>query len=245
VISRRASALAGLLIVLVFFCAPLFVNLGGLDLRSDEAIYSYAVNRILETGEWLTPRSIQVDGPFLEKPPLTFWMVGGLIETGLVSNDEFGMRVLDALMGAIGFVYVYLIGRRLAGPLCGVASALTLFTLDWLLFEHGLRSNNMEAPLFLAYCGGVFHFVQWVEAAPRRRLHAHAVCAYFVLGFMTKFVAALFLPMILVLSVAAIPLVRERLRADWRDWRIPIALSIALIAPWFVYETIRFGGYFW
>ena len=119
---------AGLALVVVFFCAPLFAGLDRWDLRSDEAIYSYSVDRILETGEWLTPRSIEVDGPFLEKPPLKFWMVAALMRVGLVPQNEFGMRFLDALFGAMAFVYVYLFGARLGGTLCGLAASLTLFT---------------------------------------------------------------------------------------------------------------------
>src|SRR5688572_5216175 len=77
-LDSRSAALAGLLVVVALFCAPLLIGLDGWDLGNDEAIYSYAVDRILETGEWLTPRSIQVDGPFLEKPPLKFWMVAAV-----------------------------------------------------------------------------------------------------------------------------------------------------------------------
>ena len=65
----------GFVLVVALFCVPLFIGLDGWDLRNDEAIYSYAVDRILQTGEWLTPRSIQVDGPFLEKPPLKLWLL--------------------------------------------------------------------------------------------------------------------------------------------------------------------------
>ena len=113
---RQAGVLIGLLVVHTLFCAPLFGNLDGWDLRSDEAIYTYAVDRIIETGEWLTPRSIQVDGPFLEKPPLKFWMLAAGIEAGFLPHNEVGYRLLDALMGAVAFVYIYLIGVRVAGP---------------------------------------------------------------------------------------------------------------------------------
>ncbi len=149
------------LLVLLLFCFPLFLGLSRWDVGNDEAIYSYAVDRILETGEWLTPRSIPTDEPFLEKPPLKFWMVAAPIRVGLLPHDEFGLRFIDALCGAAAFVYVFLLGRWLAGPVCGAAAVLVLFTIDPLLFEHGLRSNNMEAPLFLSYCGGLFHFARW------------------------------------------------------------------------------------
>ena len=41
---------------------------------------------------------------------------------------------------------------------------MVLFVYGPLLFQHGLRGNNMEAPLMLCYCGAVFHYVAWAEA---------------------------------------------------------------------------------
>ena len=243
--SSPAVEWAGLALVVVFFCVPLFVGLDRWDLRSDEAIYSYSVDRILETGDWLTPRSIEVDGPFLEKPPLKFWMVAGLMKIGLVPENEFGMRLLDALFGAIAFVYVYLFGARLGGTLCGLAASLTLFTFDALIYEHGLRSNNMEAPLLLCYCGGMFHFARWVDGDGRPSRHAAATCAYFALGFLTKFVAAVFLPMAAVVMFVWTPEARARIIAAWRDWILPIAIATVAISAWFVYQTVMFGRYFW
>ena len=237
------SALA---LVVVFFCAPLFVNLREPDLRSDEAIYSWAIDRVLDTGDWLSPGSLPSDEPFLEKPPLKFWLVAGGIRVGLLPRNELGMRWFDALFGAVAFVYVYLLGRRLSGPLCGLTAALALFTLAPLVFEHGLRSNNMEAATFLCYCGGVFHFARWVEAdTPRAKGHAGAVVAYFVLGFMTKFVAAVFLPAVCVVAFAWRRGARARLRSGWRDWIVPGLVACAFVAPWFIYQTVKRGSLFW
>jgi 4-amino-4-deoxy-L-arabinose transferase-like glycosyltransferase len=244
--ARKAWPLATLALVVGVFCVPLFVNLGEPEARSDESIYFYAVERILDTGDWLTPRLIPNDWPFLEKPPLKFWLVAGGVRAGLLARDEAGMRWFDALFGAIGFLYVYAIGRRLAGPVCGVTAVFVLFTLDPLLFEHGLRSCNMEAPLFLCYCGGVFHFMEWVEAGTGgARRHAAAVAAWFLLGFMTKFVAALFLPVVCAVALAWRPGAWPRLRSGWRDWIVPSLLAVGLAAPWFVYETVREGAAFW
>src|SRR5688572_26197496 len=111
-----------LIAVLGFFCLPLFFGLRGFDLENDEAIYSYSVDRILESGDWLTPRAIPYDDVFLEKPPLKFWLTAGAIRAGLVPHDEFGLRFVDAALGALAFVYVFLLGRHLAGPLCGFVS---------------------------------------------------------------------------------------------------------------------------
>ena len=243
------AAWAGLAILIAGVSIPMLVGLREPDLASDEAIYSYAVERIVDTGEWLTPRAIPTDGPFLEKPPLALWAEAAGIKLGLLPRDEAGLRRLAALLGAVAFVYVYLIGQRLAGVTGGLVAAVTLFSMHPLAFDHGLRSNNMEAPVFLCYCGGLFHFVRWVESegTSRARRHALAVAGFFVLGFMTKDVAALFLPLVGGLALAWLPrgdgwpLVRARLA----DWRLPIALALLTCAPWFLYESWRFGGAFW
>jgi 4-amino-4-deoxy-L-arabinose transferase-like glycosyltransferase len=240
----RPSALVGLVVVIALFCAPLFVGLGGLDLRSDEAIYAYAVDRILETSEWLTPRSIQVDSPFLEKPPLKFWMVAAAIRAGILPHDEVGHRFLDALMGAIAFLYIYFLGLRIAGPVCGVVAVLVTFSTSSIVFGHGLRSNNMEAALFLAYCGGVYHFTRWVDGGRPTR-QAFAVAAFFVLGFMTKLVAALFLPIVCAATIAVVPIARQRFVARSSDWIAPTATAVAIIAPWFLYQWRLHGQAFW
>ncbi len=233
--------------VLVFLCVPLFVGLRQWDQRNDEAIYSYAVDRILETGDWLTPRSIPTDDPFLEKPPLKFWLVAGAMRLGLLPQDDFGMRALDAVFGAAAFLYVFALGRRLAGTLAGLVAAFVLFMFEPMQLEHGIRGNNMEAVLILAYAGGMYHFVRWVESDQirRRRAHALAVAAYFTLGFMTKFVAALFLPMVCVAALIVRPNGIRQTLSSWRDWVWPVALSAAAILPWFVYQIVQTGPDFW
>ena len=105
-------------LALILFGVPLYLGLGRSDLENDEAIYSYAVNRALDTHEWLTPRGIYDDGAFLEKPPLKEWIVEAGIAMGL-PRDEAGLRFFDPLFGILAFGYVFGIGRRLSGALCG------------------------------------------------------------------------------------------------------------------------------
>ena len=80
-----------LALVLILFCLPLFAGLRSLDLETDEAIYSFAVDRMLDDGEWLRPKSSPSDDVvFLEKPPLKFWIVAAPIRAGLLPRDELG-----------------------------------------------------------------------------------------------------------------------------------------------------------
>jgi 4-amino-4-deoxy-L-arabinose transferase-like glycosyltransferase len=235
-------------LVLILFCLPLFIGLGRGDLFGDEGIYSFGVDRMLEAGDWLAPKvSPFEDRPFLEKPPLKFWIVAAPIKLGLLPHNEFGLRFWDALFGSISFLYVFAIGCRLAGPISGVVAVLILFAQSSLIFDHGLRSNNMEASLVLCYCGGIFHFLAWATAGsrPRARAHAAAVGLYFALGFMTKFVAAIFLPLILLTAGIVVAEYRRKLLRDWRLWSAVSALVVALCAPWFVYAHQRFGPDLW
>jgi 4-amino-4-deoxy-L-arabinose transferase-like glycosyltransferase len=190
-----------LLIVVVMFCAPLFLNLAGTDVQGDEAIYSFAVDRVLETREWLVPKASPVeDMPFLEKPPVKFWITAAPIRAGILPLSEFSLRITDALFGAAAFLYVFALGVELVAPVAGAIAVLILFTYTPLLFDHGLRTNGMDAALVLAYAGGVYHYLRWQntdvgDAAVR---HAVAVGGWVVLGLMTKFVAVAFLPLILL-----------------------------------------------
>jgi 4-amino-4-deoxy-L-arabinose transferase-like glycosyltransferase len=235
-------------LLLAAFCLPLFFGLDRTDLENDEAIYAYAVESILVTGEWLSPRiSPSADTVFLEKPPLKFWIVAAPIQLGLLPLDEVGLRLWDAVFGGIAFVYVFLIGRRLAGWICGAMALLVLFGHEPLLFIHGLRSHNMEAALFLCYCGGVYHYLALMDAADgrARARHIAAITALFCLGFLTKFVAALFLPMVLAAAAVLLPAHRRRLAADWRRWRLAGLLAAAVIVPWFAYQSVQEGAGFW
>lgn len=235
-----------LVLVLALFCLPLFVGLGRADIENDEAIYSFGVDRILEIGDWLAPRSSpHEDEVFLEKPPLKFWIVAAPMRLGLLPHDEFGMRFWDAAFGGVAFLYVFAIGTLLAGPVCGAVAVLVLFVHWPLLFDHGLRTNNMEAALLLSYCAGVFHFMRWARAETDRTARAHAlsVGAAFALGFMTKFVAAVFLPMILGLT--AVLYLWRRLVGGIRHWTGAAGLALFIVAPWFVYAHLRFGSQLW
>ena len=224
-------------LVIVLFCVPLFSGLDRQDFDNDESIYSFSVDVMLKSGDWLTPRMIPSETlPLLEKPPLKFWIVAAPIRWGWLPANEFGMRFADALMASIAFLYVLAIGRKMAGPICGVVAVYLLFTHGPLVLEHGLRTNNMESAVFLAYAGAVFHFLAWRSTGPDARGHVVAMSLYFVLGFMTKFVAALFLPAVLAIAVMLKPEDRARTYFESRSFALAALIALALIAPWFVYQ---------
>ena len=246
--SRTFAVWLAAAVVVLAFGLPLFTALGATDLTGDEPIYAFAVDRMLDQGDWLTPKSIPDDNaPFLEKPPLKFWLVAGSMRAGLLPRNEFGYRVWDAIFGAAAFLYVFAIGVRVSGIVCGLTAVLVLFGHEPLLLSHGLRSNNMEAPLVLSYCAGMFHALAWADAGAHkpRWLHALLVSVWFAFGFMMKFVAAAFLPATLVVMAVTSRRWRRRAIEDRAIWATAIGTAALLILPWFLYQFHLRGGDFW
>jgi 4-amino-4-deoxy-L-arabinose transferase-like glycosyltransferase len=248
-VKRRLAQLAWFVVIVLACGRPLFRGLGQADMENDEALYTMVAESIVATGDWMTPHTYVpfLSPDFVEKPPLKFWLVAAPLRAGLLPDDESGARVWDALFGAVAFLYVFAIGRLIGGPWCGLSASLVLFTFQPLIFDHGLRTNNMEASVVLAYCGGMYHFLRWLRAGSSRErgLHAGATGAFIYLGLMTKFVAVAFLPAIAGAVALMWSSARARLIESWRVWMIVALGVIALAAPWFVYQTLRSGTEFW
>ena len=239
-----------ILSIVLLFGLPLFIGLGARDMGNDESIYSFAVQRMVEGGSWLSPEAIyqpEDPPPFVEKPPLKMWITAAGICSGLLPDNQFGLRFWDALFGVLCLIYIYRLGEDLGGPRSGFISALLFFTLREPVFIHGFRSNNMDSLLMLSYTAGLFHFLRWIRAKTTREraFQIFAVAGFFSAGFMCKFVAVLFLPMVLGVALVLTPSWRQIL---WRDrwwWVFGALSSIVLIAPWFIYEHLQMGVTFW
>jgi len=107
------------------------------DIRNDEAIYDYAVDRILETGEW---RRAQLRPPEVSRePPSEVWIVAAGIKSACHVR-RVGCASSMPRFVARGLSVVYLFGRMLAGT-AGVWSVFMLY-LRSVRFEHGGREKK-------------------------------------------------------------------------------------------------------
>lgn len=90
---ERAGTWVSAALIVGFFGLPLFRGLNNTEFGWDEPIYSFAVDKILENGDWLTPRAIPSNNTaFLEKPPLKFWIVAATIRSGLAPRRRWPSR---------------------------------------------------------------------------------------------------------------------------------------------------------
>ncbi len=241
-----------LALVIGAFCLPLFIGLGRTDVENDEAIYSFAVDGIVATGDWLNPRSSPHDDVvFLEKPPLKFWIVAAPIGLGLLPHNEFGLRVLGRAVRRDRASCTC--SRSDAGCRAGCAGSSPSWCCSSTArccSSTALRGNNMEAPLFLCYCGGMYHFLAWGsrdEARAAPAAHRSPSRCISSSGFMTKFVAALFLPVV-VLGAAA--LLVDAAAGAWprisgRGSAAAGAVARARRCPGSSISTLRHGAVLW
>jgi 4-amino-4-deoxy-L-arabinose transferase-like glycosyltransferase len=224
---------------LAFLSAPLFAGLGGTDLDGDEAIYAGVVERMAAGGSWITPTD--ENGPFLEKPPLRFWLVAGAMKVGLLEPTESGHRLLDATLSAAALGYVFLIARGLGGTVAGLGAAFLLVIQPELLLVHGLRSGTLEPLLVLSWCGAIHHFLRWTEG---RRRDAFLVAAWCAAAALAKTVVVIPLAAVLVLATGLVPEWRARAIAERGTWGRAAALFAGLALPWFALQLLLHGARF-
>ncbi len=205
----------------------------------NEGLYAGAVREMHQRGDWLVPMS---DGfPRVQKPPLVYWTM--LVSTAIFGENEFGLRLPNALATAGWIVATYLILRRLGGERFGIAGALILASMlgVW-VFTHLVQPEP-----FLA-CFISLGLWCLVEARAGGGSPAEAGRWYFrfwvfiALGTMSKGLHGALWP----LGAAAVAALGA---PTWRPWLRPIlslrglGVFLAIVLPWYLYMTVRFPGF--
>ena len=226
-----------LLLVLLFAAA---VYLGCIvsppSLEDDvDAVQAQIAHTMLTSGDWVTAR---LDGvPYLEKPPLIYWMIVGTLK--VFGTHDWATRIPVAL-SAIALCLVtaglaaWAFGRR-AGMLAGLCMStcvgLWLFT----------RIILPDATLTLAIALALWAFLRVIdeqEAHPKAWAAALAACL--AAGLLLKSLIGVVFPIGAILVYLA--LTRELFSV--RIWRRLRPLSGALIllliaAPWHILAALR------
>ena len=141
---RRAAF--GAAIVLFAGVVVLFTGLGGPDLfNPDEPREAEMAREMLVSGNRLVPR---LNGePFLEKPPLFYWLVTASYQVA-GGPGESAARLVPALSGLGCVMLTWWLARDLIGPSAGVLAALVLLTA--FEFFWIARRCMIDMPLTLA-----------------------------------------------------------------------------------------------
>jgi dolichyl-phosphate-mannose--protein O-mannosyl transferase len=109
----------------------------------DEVYYAKNAASLITDGVELNDQGA---AEFVVHPPLGKWLIG--IGIKLFGNNEFGWRVIAAIVGSASVLLIYLIVQRLFGSLFLSNIAATLFALDGL---HLVMSRVALLDIFLMF----------------------------------------------------------------------------------------------
>ena len=112
----------------------------------DEGRYAEIPREMNETGNYITPRLNGVK--YFEKPPLLYWAEAGIIKMGGLS--EFVLRLLPALLGLGGCLWLFIVASRLADPPTAWISASILATTALYYTHTRLLILDMGVSVFLS-----------------------------------------------------------------------------------------------
>ena len=226
-------------LALVALCGLLlFWRLGVTPLDDfDEAYYAEGAREMLERGDLGTP---YYNGqPFLLKPILIYWLTAGAFRVFGVT--EFAARSVSAFFATIVVLAVYWFGRRAIGSRAGFMAGVML-ALCYMWVDTG-REAMIDMPLTAALAPAMFLFFLGTEAPPERKWRFY-LPAYPLLGLalLAKGPAGT-VPSLLGL-LGYLLWSRTLTRTLREAYLLPgIALTLAVAAPWYVYEGIRQPGF--
>jgi 4-amino-4-deoxy-L-arabinose transferase-like glycosyltransferase len=107
--------------LLVFYCLLLVFGLGAFPLIDwDENVYAAVAKSMRQSGD---PWQLNVNGQlYAEKPPLYFWLIAASYK--FLGLTEFASRLPSVLSGAVSFLVLYHLGKKLVSPKMGILWAL-------------------------------------------------------------------------------------------------------------------------
>ncbi len=226
------------LLLLVPLSLVLFAtDLGGRDLWApDEPRSGEVVREILLTGSWA---ALHDNGePYLEKPPLYFWMAAA-VSLALGGVNELAVRFPSSLAALLGVVATFYMGRGLFGRRAGALGAVVLATTQKYFSEARWAHPDMVWAVMLTVAALAYHQA-WRTGGGRRWL----VAFYLAVGLaaLTKGPLGLLLPALAVLTFLLAIREAAFLRRSGIAWGVPLALLPS--ALWLTAYRVSTGGPF-
>jgi dolichol-phosphate mannosyltransferase len=221
------------LVALVLIAVTLFfLRLRAPLLEPQEPRYAEIPRQMLHEGRLLVP--VLHGQPYLDKPPLLYWLVMG--SYAVFGVHDWAARLVPGLAGVVTVLVTYLWGRRAVGERAGLFGALVLCLSAGFVYRQ--RMLNMDSLLCLWVTAALAsaHTALTCGPALRRRwwLLAAAACG---LGLLTK--GPVTFVLVLTPLVLYTRLEPRCARVSVRDWLAFGVLAGALAAPWYVAVMVR------
>jgi len=222
----------GLAILVLIAIALFFLRLRAPLLEPQEPRYAEIPRQMLQEGRLLVP--VLHGQPYLDKPPLLYWLVMGSYT--VFGVHDWSARLVPGLAGVFTVLLTYWWGRRVAGERAALCGALVLCLSAGFIYRQ--RMLNMDSLLCLWVTAALASAHAALKSGPVLRwrwwLLAAIACG---LGLLTKGPIAL----VLVLTPLLLyPRLEPRCaRVSLRDGAVFALLAVLLAAPWYVAVMVQ------
>ena len=211
---------------LLFFLPKLGMPL----LDPDEGLYAEIPLEMVTSGDWIIPH---VNGlPYLEKPPLYFWLTALTFE--VFGPSEWATRLWSAIAALGTVLLTWRIGRRLYGAPAGIMAGVVMASL----VGNALYVRRASTDQLFVFCLtlAMYGFLRDAERPDRGR----ARFLLFYVGAGLAVLAKGFIGLVFPFLIVGLGLVVVR-RLHWRELNLlgGVALFLAIAAPWHVLVAWR------
>lgn len=220
--------------VCTFTLFVMFYNLGGHYLEDwDEGWYALVTKAAIEKHDYLTPEFR--NRIYWDRTPFPFYPM--MASYALFGINEYSSRIPSAIF-AVGLLFVtFLIAKRFYGQWTALLSVLMTVTITQLVFEHGLKTANIESiTLFFMFSS----LAAWLLIRNLSyRITITMACLAF--AFMCK-------GPVIAIPVVAICLsfvIENPLKsASLKPFLVGLFLACLIVLPWHIYMYRLYGGVF-
>lgn len=205
----------------------------------DETRYAVMSRDLLSSHGWNSLMLNQV--PFLEKPPLYFWIVSTSIKF-FGSFSAFAVRFPIAILSSFIVFFTYYVGKRIISAKFGTISALILLSSLFFLILSHIAIIDMVLTVFMTsaiYCAFLTHFCQ----EKNKKYYWWYFYTFIGLGFLAKGILALVIPLAVIFTYNFIT-------KTTKDMFKPInilpglVIFLTMVAPWHLVMLKQYGYQF-
>jgi dolichol-phosphate mannosyltransferase len=225
----------GLLVLVCLAALMLYPQLSYPLLEPDEGRYAEIAREMAQTDEWIVPQ-LHYE-PYLDKPPLFYWLVAASFE--LFGPSPAAARMVPTTATLLTILAIYLLGQRFLGWRRAFVAA-TLLTLTWGFIQCGrflIIDSVFTLFLTLALLTG-YEAVRTGRLLRGWWLLSASCCA---LAFLTKGPTACLL--VLPPLLAGVCLDRRLSKPAWKAWAGYLGVVLLISLPWFIAMTWRVEGF--
>lgn len=199
----------------------------------DEATYAEVAHEAVSNRSYL---DFTWNGEaYLNKPPALFWMMAASFKA--FGEAEWSARLPSVVLGIGTLLLIYLSAAAVAGRLAGIFAALIPLTFYFFVARGG-RECATDAPLVF-FSTLAIYALGCVGTSPRWSAMVGIACGGAILS---KGLAGIIPLAVAGVSVLAIP---GFAAVGFSGLVLITATTVAVAAPWFVYQAVNNGSQFW